>query len=96
MRRRYIKRLMAFGIQRNEAADLWMRYGRQFWPPRLALPGRERRNSMIIEILTLAALIEWIVLGVLVVKSIRSACRKICVVGDTMLGEMQSGGEDDG
>lgn len=51
---------------------------------------------MIIEILTLAALIEWIVLGVLVAKSIRSACRKICVVGDTMLGEMQSGGEDVG
>lgn len=40
MRRRYIKRLMALGIQRNEAVDLWMRYGRQFWPPRLALPGR--------------------------------------------------------
>lgn len=40
MRRRYIKRLMAFGIQRNEAVDLWMRYGRQLWPPRLALPGR--------------------------------------------------------
>lgn len=40
MRRRYIKRLMALGIQRNEAAELWMRYGRQLWPPRLALPGR--------------------------------------------------------
>lgn len=40
MRRRYIKRLMAFGIQRNEAVDLWMRYGRQLWLPRLALPGR--------------------------------------------------------
>lgn len=40
MRRRYIKRLMALGIQRNEAVDLWMRYGRQLWPPRLALPGR--------------------------------------------------------
>ena len=51
---------------------------------------------MIIEILTLAALIGWIVLGVLVVKSIRSACKKICVVEDTMLGEMQSGGSDDG
>lgn len=51
---------------------------------------------MIIEILTLAALIEWIVVGVLVVKSIRSACAKICVVGDTMLGEMQPGGAEDG
>ena len=51
---------------------------------------------MIIEILTLAVLLEWIVVGVLVVKSIRSACRKICVVDDTMLGEMQSGGADDG
>lgn len=51
---------------------------------------------MIIEILTLAALIEWIVVGVLVVKSIRGACKKICVVGDTMLGEMQPGGVDGG
>lgn len=40
MKRRYIKRLMALGIQRNEAVDLWMRYGGQLWPPRLALPGR--------------------------------------------------------
>ena len=51
---------------------------------------------MIIESLTLAALIEWIVIGVLVVKSIRDACKKICVVGDTMLGEMQPGGVDGG
>lgn len=51
---------------------------------------------MIIEILTLAALIEWIVIGVLTIVSIRSACTKICVVGDTMLGEMQSGGADNG
>ena len=29
MRRRYIKRLMALGIQRNEAADLGLRAGRR-------------------------------------------------------------------
>ena len=96
MRRRYIKRLMALGIQRNEAADLWMRYGRQLWPPRLALPGRERRNGMIIEILTLAALIEWIVVGLLLIRSIRATCKKICAVEDAMLGTIQSWGADNG
>ena len=51
---------------------------------------------MIIEILTLAALIEWIVIGVLVVKSIRGACKKICAVEDAMLGTIQSWGADNG
>lgn len=70
------------------------------WPAALAAEagaaGTIKEEQHIIEILTLAALIEWIVIGVLVVKSIRGACKKICVVGDTMLGEMQPGGVDGG
>lgn len=51
---------------------------------------------MIIEILTLAALIEWIVIGLLLIRSIRATCKKICAVEDAMLGTIQSWGAGNG
>ena len=51
---------------------------------------------MIIEILTLAALIAWIVIGLLLIRSIRTTCKKISAVEDAMLGTIQSWGADNG